>query len=90
MEFELIFKDEFEKCCNTQTDINQHLPTLYEYAKKCNHITEMGVRDGQSTRAFLYANPEKLLCYDLYIDSKVNDLFDLAKTNNKKYDYIEK
>ena len=28
--------------CGTRSDINEHLPTLYEYAKHCTHITEAG------------------------------------------------
>lgn len=38
--------------CNTHSDINEHLPTLYEYAKKVNHITECGVRGVVSSYAF--------------------------------------
>lgn len=32
---------------------------------ECGDITEMGTRGGVSTRAWLYAQPEKLVCYDL-------------------------
>ena len=27
---------------NTPGNINEHIPTLYEYAKECEHIVEMG------------------------------------------------
>lgn len=89
MGLQLTFKKEYDKSCQTKSDINEHLPVLYVYAKECNHITEMGVRDGQSTRAFLYANPEKLICYDLYIDEIVNSLFDKSKSFGKDYHYIK-
>ena len=38
--------------CRTPSDINEHLPTLYEYAKKCKHVTEAGVRTAVSSYAF--------------------------------------
>jgi hypothetical protein len=47
-------------------DIREHLPTLYELARTCEHVTEMGTRKGWSTRAFLYAQPKVLCCYDLF------------------------
>ena len=39
--------------CNTPSDINEHIPTLYEYSKKCESILELGVRSGVSTFAFI-------------------------------------
>lgn len=30
--------------CQTRSDINEHLPTLYSYAKECESILELGVR----------------------------------------------
>jgi hypothetical protein len=41
--------------CNESSDINQHLPTLYRYAKECTHITECGVRGICSSYAFGHA-----------------------------------
>lgn len=38
--------------CGMSSDINEHLPTLYEYAKLCSHITECGTRDVVSSYAF--------------------------------------
>jgi len=57
-------KDEYFKACTTVSDINLHLPVLYSYAKKCEHVTEMGSRTGVSTRAFLYAKPDTFVSYD--------------------------
>lgn len=51
--------------CIMKSDINEHLPILYEYAKQCHHITEMGVRHVNSTYAFLQGKPQKLVCYDI-------------------------
>jgi hypothetical protein len=40
--------------CNTPSDINQHLPTLYKYATECDSVIELGVRGCVSSWAFLY------------------------------------
>lgn len=42
----------YERKCRESSDINEHLPTLYKYAKECNHITECGVRSVVSSYAF--------------------------------------
>jgi hypothetical protein len=62
---------------------------LYEASLECEHITEMGVREGVSTRAFIYANPKKLVAYDLNIDQKLNDIFEYCKSIGKDYSYIQ-
>jgi hypothetical protein len=38
---------------NTSSDINEHLPTLYRYAKECDRILETGVRGCISSWAVL-------------------------------------
>jgi len=43
----------FEALCKKESDINEHLPTLRDLAKECNHVTEMGVRYIVSTWAFI-------------------------------------
>ena len=47
------------------SDISEHLPTLANYAKKVNHITELGVRSVVSTWALASGNPKVLRSYDL-------------------------
>lgn len=82
------FKIEYENACNTPSDINENLPILFEFANKCNHVTEMGVRYGTSTRAFL--NTDVILrSYDVFIDEEVSDLFKIAKTYGKNVEYIK-
>jgi hypothetical protein len=54
----------YADACDTPSDINEHLPTLYRLAKECRHVTELGTRTGVSTTALLYAAPAKLVCYD--------------------------
>jgi hypothetical protein len=41
--------------CFTQSDINEHLPTLFRYGLECYHITECGVRGVTSSYAFANA-----------------------------------
>jgi hypothetical protein len=61
-------QDNYIRECNTPSDIFQHLPTLYKYAKECNHITECGVRGVVSSWAFAYGllgrSPVKLIQTD--------------------------
>lgn len=65
----------------TPSDINEHLETLYNYASKCDHITEMGVRDIVSTWALLASNPKKMVSYDIVLPPKDNldELLSLTK-----------
>ena len=45
--------NKYKKLCNIKSDINEHLPTLYEYALQCESILELGVRGVISSWAFL-------------------------------------
>lgn len=69
---------EFIQACLVTSDINEHLPTLYDLAKTCKSVTELGVRTGLSTRAFLFSGV-KLRSYDLELDPYVVDLFKIAQ-----------
>jgi glycosyltransferase involved in cell wall biosynthesis/Tfp pilus assembly protein PilF len=64
--------------CTTPSDINEHLPTLCSLAMECRHVTEMGTRMGVSTTAFLFAQPDKLVCYDHRKYPQVDQLQALA------------
>ncbi len=57
-------------CTNTSrmppTDINEHLPLLFDLALKCDHVTELGTRGANgSTIAFLAAQPAEFIAWDL-------------------------
>jgi hypothetical protein len=39
-----ILKNKYNILCNTPSDINEHLPTLYKYATECESIIELGIR----------------------------------------------
>jgi hypothetical protein len=59
----------YERLCAKESDINEHLPTLYSYGLKSNHITECGVRSVVSSYAFALAllgrDTTKLIQVDL-------------------------
>ena len=69
------------------SDIYMHLDVLKEYANKCDTVTEFGVRDGMSTRAFLCSNYKRLRSYDLYLDNRVIELFQHAKSQGRDCSY---
>lgn len=64
--------DRFKFLSEFPSDINMHLPTIYTYAKQCDHVTEMGVRGVVSTWALIAALPLKIVCYDI-VDCPVQD-----------------
>jgi hypothetical protein len=53
----------YEEACLKVSDINEHLPVLRELAVG-KRVLELGVRTGESTRAFLAARPELLVSVD--------------------------
>jgi len=55
----------YKERCEKVTDINQHLPLLRELAESVNHVTEFGVRFGNSTVALAAAQPMMLVSYDI-------------------------
>lgn len=61
----MTLEQKYEELCRTPSDINEHLPTLREYADKCEHVTEMGVRGCVSLHAFLVSKARKVVAYDI-------------------------
>lgn len=45
---------DFSARCRSGSDIHEHLPALSKLASQCTHVTEFGVRGGNSTIALLY------------------------------------
>jgi hypothetical protein len=56
---ESLIQRKFLERCLQPSDINEHLPTLANYASDCNHITECGVRSVVSSYAFAHALKHK-------------------------------
>jgi len=61
----------------TPSDINEHLETLYNYAKECDAIAEFGVFEVTSSYALAAARPKKLICVDIksnnFIENFINE-----------------
>ena len=55
-----ILESKYNYMCQKESDINEHLPTLYKYATECEHITECGVRTVVSSYAFANALRHKV------------------------------
>lgn len=76
------------------SDINEHLPTLYEYAKKCDSIVECGVRNPTSSYAFACGllnnknNVYKMI--DPWKSPKVDDFLKSCNKKNINVEFIEK
>lgn len=80
--------EKYQEKCNTPSDINELLPYLKEYAEKCEHITEFGVRNPTSTYAFLAARPKELISYDIGRYPEVDEVEALAKAENLDFTFI--
>jgi hypothetical protein len=82
----------YKRNCSTPSDINEHLPTLKKYGEDCESITEMGVRSGVSTTAFIMSIPNKLLSIDIETMEKygsdTNKFINFAKEKNVDYQFI--
>jgi predicted O-methyltransferase YrrM len=68
------------------SDINEHLPMLSFLAEQCDHVTEFGVRTGESTLAFLHGlrgkHDARLRSYDINDDYGVRQAYaPLTKTD---------
>jgi hypothetical protein len=48
-----VLDEQYKIHAEETSDINEHLPTLYELAKDCNSVAELGVRSMVATWAFL-------------------------------------
>jgi hypothetical protein len=64
--------ENYSKSIQTPSDINEHLITLYELSKECDHITEMGVRNVVSTWAFMLRDPKTLIGIDIHRNENVD------------------
>ena len=64
---------------NTPSDINQHLPLMNILAKLCTHITEFGVRWGNSATVW-FNNPVVFRGYDIVEFPEATEIFTLARS----------
>lgn len=74
----------------SKSDINEHIDTLIQYGSDCSHVTEMGVRGGNSTFAFIFSKPEKLISYDVNLPTiNVDELSEVANENEVDFTFIQ-
>jgi hypothetical protein len=60
-----IVEQKFTELSQTPSDINEHLVILRYYADQCKHVTELGVRRGVSTWAFLSSMTKRVVSVDV-------------------------
>jgi len=80
--------------CNRPLDINEHLPTLYKYAKECNSIIECGIRGCISSWAFVLGlidnknnTPKKIMLNDIEVCDIDDLLTNIKNINNLQVEY---
>ena len=76
-----------EKCA-IRSDINEHLPYLFKYAKNCESIIEMGTREGISVYALAYASPKKLISIDIVPFEGSEYLKELCSQQGTEYEHL--
>ena len=83
----------YAQFCNTNLDINEHLPALRNYALECEHVTEVGVRYGISTWSFLSGCPKKLVSIDVrkdFFDDSYEKIKNILETDNIEFVFLNK
>lgn len=77
-----------QKLAAEPSDMHPYMPTLIQYAKKCSHITEFGVRTGASTFAFLMAKPDRMISYDINYTADAKLAESLARKEGINYTFL--
>jgi hypothetical protein len=75
----MTLQERYDKLCATPSSINEHLPTLRDYAARCNSVAEFGVDIGQSTTAFLMGSPKCLASFDVVRKPELDELFNFSQ-----------
>lgn len=91
----IIMNKQVKKLASTPSDINEHIPTLYEYATRSSHITEFGTRGALSTYTFLngldnsqYDKPI-LISVDPFRSKEINNVYDESFKTKVTYKFVE-
>jgi hypothetical protein len=85
-------KNKYNHLSNMPSDINEHLPILYNYATKCESIIELGVRGCVSSWAFTYGllNNNKSV-KEIFLNDiekcDINELLNRTKDTDVKINY---
>lgn len=88
-----ILKSKYNNLCNTKSDINEHLPTLFKYTTECNSVTEFGTRSCLSSYSFIYGLSKKVNTKYVGVDPfKSDEVKELEKICDKidiNFSFIE-
>ena len=92
-----LIQEKFNSLCKNRcytadsSDIMEHLPTLYNYAKECDSVFETGVRGCVSSWAFLYGllqnNTQKRLFLNDISECNIRELLEVSKQFNINVTY---
>lgn len=75
---------------NTPGNINEHIPVLFEYAKQCQTITELGTGAYPvSSWGFLRAKPKKFTTIDASDPSLIPEAKKIAADNSIEFEFIK-
>lgn len=82
----------YELACQRKSDINEHVPTFYKYAKNCTSVVECGVRTVVSTWGFLKGLNDghgmELTCCDLKRTNEIEELVKITDNLDLKFLFI--
>lgn len=70
------------------SQMSEYIKPLAEYAKGCEHITEMGVAIVCSTWAFLSAKPKRLVSIDIDHNCPVDEVKEAAKRIGVDFEFV--
>lgn len=85
----------YQHAKDTPSDINEHMETLYELAKQCSSVLELGVRTCVSSWAFLKGlrdnglGAQKLISNDLQDHPNVEHVKKTAMASGVEYRFIK-
>jgi tetratricopeptide (TPR) repeat protein len=66
--------EHYQAACTTPSELQEHLPCLHELACDCKHVTDTGTGEGLAGLAFLWAQPDRLVCVDILRSTAISRL----------------
>lgn len=80
-------QSEYEIRYKTPSDINEHLSTLKHLSSLCKHVTEFGVRGGNSTVALAAGLPKRMISHD--INPMPPGIAEMIREAGIKFDFLQ-
>lgn len=81
--------DVYKARLKIKSDISEHMELLSRLASLCENVTEFGVRDGNSTIAFLHGTPKTLTSYDINRFQRKNAYLKFAKVHGVEFTFVQ-